>query len=82
MIWLILQVVIVIWETGIRYNVTSSHPWKRVRGYWMAIFAQILWLPIFLHKELYLLIPLLFIDGYLWRRGIIRGKGLRWWRLK
>ena len=73
-IWIGLQIVIVILETIIRWSVTSLDTKSRCRGYALGVGAQFLWLAVFIHTQMWYLMPLLIIDGSIWLRGYIRNR--------
>ena len=73
-IWVGLQCFIVVVETFIRWSVTSMDVKDRCRGYALGVCAQFLWLAIFIHTQMWYLMPLLIIDGSIWLRGYLRNK--------
>lgn len=70
--WILFSVFVILVELFIRYHITSSKKYKRWRGCWVAIFAQVLWVIIFLTTHQYVLIVLTVVDAVIWTRGVHR----------
>jgi hypothetical protein len=72
MAWNIFYLFTVVIELIIRYNITSSKQHKRFRGCCIAVFAQFLWVIIFLKSGQSVLLGLTAIDFCIWCRGCYR----------